>query len=212
MDTDLNLWVNDQENFAALNNLMRYLHTLKGGANMIQATYIGLIAHELESIYERLIQKQLIVSSALIDFIRLVQDDLADRLQIVREQHLDYAASHTIQALKNAGQVFDSHIKESKTEPETYVIPELNFEVLQQEAINNTALNLSELTSASEQIAKSNNQLVEQTELQVLYADHDHTESIPDQDINTVVEQTFMEEAAELLEMADHLLMVRATY
>ena len=35
---------------------MRYLHTLKGGANMIQATYIGLIAHELESIYERLIQ------------------------------------------------------------------------------------------------------------------------------------------------------------
>lgn len=56
MDTDLNLWVDDQENFAALNNLMRYLHTLKGGANMIQATYIGLIAHELESIYERLIQ------------------------------------------------------------------------------------------------------------------------------------------------------------
>ncbi|MFX8676425.1 Hpt domain-containing protein, partial [Acinetobacter baumannii] len=122
--TDLNLWVDDQENFAALNNLMRYLHTLKGGANMIQATYIGLIAHELESIYERLIQKQLVASSALIDFIRLVQDDLADRLQIVREQHLDYAASHTIQALKNAGQVFDSHIKESKTEPETYVIPE----------------------------------------------------------------------------------------
>ncbi|AVZ03763.1 Hpt domain-containing protein [Acinetobacter pittii] len=206
MDTDLNLWVNDQENFAALNNLMRYLHTLKGGANMIQATYIGLIAHELESIYERLIQKQLVASSALIDFIRLVQDDLADRLQIVREQHLDYAASHTIQALKNAGQVFDSHIKESKTESETYVIPELNFEVLQQEAINNTALNLSELTSASEQIAESSNQLVEQTELQVLYADHNHTESIPDQDINTVVEQTFMEEAAELLEMADHLL------
>ena len=48
--------------------------------------------------------------------------------------------------------------------------------------------------------------LLSKTELQVLYADHDHTESIPDQDINTVVEQTFMEEAAELLEMADHLL------
>ncbi|KQE91114.1 Hpt domain-containing protein [Acinetobacter lactucae] len=209
MDTDLNIWVKDQENFAALNNLMRYLHTLKGGANMIQATYIGLIAHELESIYERLIQKQLIASSALIDFIRLVQDDLADRLQIVREQHLDYAASHTIQALKNAAQTYDSFsstVKDEQTQTEAYVIPELNFEALQQEVINNTALSFSELTSGSEQIAESNNQLVEYAELRVLYADHDHTESVQDQDINSVVEQTFMEEAAELLEMADHLL------
>ncbi|QWZ61618.1 Hpt domain-containing protein [Acinetobacter pittii] len=209
MDTDLNIWVKDQENFAALNNLMRYLHTLKGGANMIQATYIGLIAHELESIYERLIQKQLIASSALIDFIRLVQDDLADRLQIVREQHLDYAASHTIQALKNAAQTYDSFsstVKDEQTQTEAYVIPELNFEALQQEVINNTALSFSELTSGSEQIAESNNQLVEYAELRVLYADHDHTESVQDQDINSVVEQTFMEEAAELLEMADYLL------
>lgn len=51
-----------------------------------------MIAHELESIYERLIQKQLVATSDLIDFIRLVQDDLADRLQIMREQQLDYAA------------------------------------------------------------------------------------------------------------------------
>ena len=29
-------------------NLMRYLHTLKGGSNMIQARHIGLIAHELK--------------------------------------------------------------------------------------------------------------------------------------------------------------------
>ncbi|KAA5593064.1 histidine kinase, partial [Pseudomonas aeruginosa] len=26
IDTDLNIWVGEQENFAALNNLMRYLH------------------------------------------------------------------------------------------------------------------------------------------------------------------------------------------
>ena len=71
---------------------------------MVQATYLGLIAHELESIYERLIQKQLVVTSDLIDFIRLVQDDLADRLQIMREQQLDYAAPYTINALKRAGQ------------------------------------------------------------------------------------------------------------
>lgn len=208
MDTDLNIWVNDQENFAALNNLMRYLHTLKGGANMIQANYIGLIAHELESIYERIIQRQLVTSSALIDFIRLVQDDLADRLQIVREQHLDYAASHTIQALKSAGAVYNLlgfAVNELQAESETDVISELNFELLQQEAIHSTALNLDELTSNFEQTVESNIRLVEHTELQVFDAE-DYTDNIQDQDIDSVVEQTFMEEAAELLEMADHLL------
>ena len=208
MDKDLNIWVNDQENFAALNNLMRYLHTLKGGANMIQANYIGLIAHELESIYERIIQRQLVASSALIDFIRLVQDDLADRLQIVREQHLDYAASYTIQALKNAGKLYESLgsvVKEMQVESETDVVSELNVEVLQQEAIHDTALNLDELTSNFEQIVESNTRLVEHTELQV-FDTEGYTDSIQDQDIDSVVEQTFMEEAAELLEMADHLL------
>ncbi|MBJ9722711.1 Hpt domain-containing protein [Acinetobacter calcoaceticus] len=209
IDTDLNIWVNDQENFAALNNLMRYLHTLKGGANMIQANYIGLIAHELESIYERLIQRQLITSSALIDFIRLVQDDLADRLQIVREQHLDYAASHTIQALKNAGKTYDSlgsTVKETQAESEQYITPELTFEVLQQEAIHNTELNFHEFTSNFEQIGEPNNRVVNHTELEVFDADQGYTDSNQDQDISSVVEQTFMEEAAELLEMADHLL------
>ncbi|ESK54674.1 hypothetical protein F990_02547, partial [Acinetobacter tjernbergiae DSM 14971 = CIP 107465] len=46
IDADLNTWAADQQNINALKNLMRYLHTLKGGSNMIQARHIGLIAHE----------------------------------------------------------------------------------------------------------------------------------------------------------------------
>jgi len=45
---------------------MRHLHTLKGGANMVQATHIGLIAHELETIYERVIKGQLQISPQII--------------------------------------------------------------------------------------------------------------------------------------------------
>jgi len=59
IDADLNTWTADQQNVGALKNLMRYLHTLKGGSNMIQARHIGLIAHELETIYEKLINQQL---------------------------------------------------------------------------------------------------------------------------------------------------------
>ncbi len=76
MDEDVNTWSKEPATTSALNNLMRYLHTLKGGANMIPATHIGLIAHNLESIYERIINNQIVVSPALIQIIRLVQDDI----------------------------------------------------------------------------------------------------------------------------------------
>ncbi len=92
MDEDVNTWSKDASDTSALNNLMRYLHTLKGGANMISATHIGLIAHNLESIYERIINNQIVVSPALIQIIRLVQDDIADRIQIIRDECVDYAA------------------------------------------------------------------------------------------------------------------------
>ncbi len=80
---------------------MRYLHTLKGGANMISATHIGLIAHNLESIYERIINNQIVVSPALIQIIRLVQDDIADRIQTIRDERVDYAAPESIAILGN---------------------------------------------------------------------------------------------------------------
>ncbi|WP_023271409.1 Hpt domain-containing protein, partial [Acinetobacter gyllenbergii] len=96
IDTDLNTWAADHQNLNALKNLMRYLHTLKGGSNMIQARHIGLIAHELETIYEKLINQQIQATPQLIATIRSVQDDIADRIQIIRDQQVDYPATHTL--------------------------------------------------------------------------------------------------------------------
>ena len=68
---------------------------------MIAATHIGLIAHNIESIYERIINNQIVVSPALIQIIRLVQDDIADRIQTIREEGVDYAAPESIAILNN---------------------------------------------------------------------------------------------------------------
>jgi len=211
IDTDLNIWVGEQENFAALNNLMRYLHTLKGGANMVQATYLGSIAHELESIYERLIQKQLVASSPLIDFIRLVQDDLADRLQLMREQQLDYAAPYTIQALKRAGQNFDLQtvfaIETYDTEDELLPEQELISDVLIDERPVDVEPVFAKLESVQDQSTDTTViELAMPTEINTLVTQQDNDAVIDEQDIAAVVEQTFLEEATELLEMADVLL------
>ncbi|MEB3767475.1 Hpt domain-containing protein [Acinetobacter sp. MD2] len=79
--------------------LMRYLHTLKGGANMLQATYFGQITHELESIYEKLIYGQLVPSQTLFETIRCVQDQLAERIETIQQQAIDYPATGTLAVL-----------------------------------------------------------------------------------------------------------------
>ncbi|KAF5271152.1 hypothetical protein FQR65_LT17707 [Abscondita terminalis] len=104
MDHDLNTWSSHPDDTTALNNLMRYLHTLKGGANMVQATYIGLIAHELETIYERVIKGQLKAGPQVIQSIRLIQDDVADRIQLIREKSIDYPATHILEVLQHIDQ------------------------------------------------------------------------------------------------------------
>jgi len=185
---------------------------LKGGANMVQATYLGSITHELESIYERLIQKQLVATSPLIDFIRLVQDDLADRLQIMREQQLDYAAPYTINALKRAGQnsnfqpvpvveVFDS-------ESEIFSEQELISEVLIDEVPAEIEPVLTELEVYDDQLVFENvvSELATPVEAITSVTSQENEAVVEEQDITAVVEQTFLEEAAELLEMADGLL------
>ena len=100
IDQDLTTWAKNQD-AAALNNLMRYLHTLKGGANMVQANHIGLIAHELESIYERVIQGQLVATAPMIKIIQLVQDNIAERLELIQTQHIDYPADQAVDILRN---------------------------------------------------------------------------------------------------------------
>ncbi|MCG8285739.1 Hpt domain-containing protein [Acinetobacter seifertii] len=212
IDTDLNIWVGEQENFAALNNLMRYLHTLKGGANMVQATYIGSITHELESIYERLIQKQLIATSPLIDFIRLIQDDLADRLQIMREKQLDYAAPYTINALKQAGKNSNfqpvPEVEVFDTESEIFSEQEVVSQVLINEVPAETEVVVDELEAHHDQVFDTVvTELVTPVEVITSVESSQENEAVVDEeDITVVVEQTFLEEAAELLEMAEVLL------
>ena len=75
---------------------------------MVQTTHMGLIAHELETIYQRLIQQQMTVSPELIAVIRLLQDDISDRVQVLREQQLDYPANNALNILQDLDGVMAS--------------------------------------------------------------------------------------------------------
>lgn len=95
MDSDFEIWQTAPHDTQALKNLLRHLHTLKGGANMVHATHLGDIAHELESIYERLIKGILTADSPLMATLRQAQDSIARRLQCLRHDQID-AADHDL--------------------------------------------------------------------------------------------------------------------
>ena len=189
IDTDLNTWAADLSSTTALNNLMRYLHTLKGGANMAQAEHVGLIAHELETIYERVIKNQMQPNPQLVQGIRLVQDDIADRLQIIREQGVDYPADHVVDLLRN----IDKQPAELTS-----------AEVIHAESAQNAA-DQADTPLAITEMDELVSPIVEEVEF-----DQSSTVAIVDAEeidqVELIARETYYEEAEELLSDAEPLL------
>lgn len=234
IDADLNSWAQQQTNTAALNNLMRYLHTLKGGANMVQATHVGLIAHELETIYQRLINQQIHSSGHLIQTIRLVQDDIADRIQTLRDQAVDYPATHIVALLQNIEQVLQGTVQQpqpveyhavAQVEPELEQHYRLDLEDTEPEvadtvatlSLQEPAVTVDEPDSRSQMTepfvdavqSVSHDQVHEPAPLAFeldAALNHDAAEHEITDDVQSLVEATFIEEAEELLDSAQQLL------
>lgn len=200
IDQDLNTWTKDPANTTALNNLMRYLHTLKGGANMIQATHIGLISHELESIYERVIRQQITVTPQLISIIRLVQDDVSDRIQTIREDNIDYSGAESIEILRNIQEIAQGTFA-SAAVAETVAVENVAVEYISLESgVNELAESVAE-TLASE-VETEQKFETEQDAVSKNVA----TVEDPEDSIRLIAEETFLEEAEEILEATDNLL------
>ncbi|MVV47572.1 response regulator [Pseudomonas sp. PB120] len=73
----LHRWLTDPENAAPLSSLQRDLHTLKGGARMAEVEPVGDLAHELESLYEGLVDRRYCHSVALAQLLQRSHDQLA---------------------------------------------------------------------------------------------------------------------------------------
>ncbi|QIE85188.1 Hpt domain-containing protein [Pseudomonas nitroreducens] len=76
----LDQWLASPEGLAALSTLQRDLHTLKGGARMAEIREIGDLSHELESLYEGLLDHRFQHSQPLGDLLRTCHDRLATQL------------------------------------------------------------------------------------------------------------------------------------
>lgn len=163
---------------------------------MIQATHIGLISHELESIYERVIRKQTEVNPQLISIIRLVQDDVSDRIQIIREDQIDYAATESIEILRNIQAIAQGKVAIDIAVAEA--APETATEVAEADTALETAVAAGvELQIEAEVPAETAADLALATPVYV---------EDQDDSIRLIAEATFLEEAEEILDSTGSLL------
>ncbi|MBA1193990.1 response regulator [Pseudomonas entomophila] len=101
VSASLSRWQADSRNTVEVDNLLRDLHTLKGGARMVQISAIGDLAHELEFLYEWLAAGQLPPSPALSSLLQTCHDRLAHMLDAVRLGQPLHAATALIDHIRN---------------------------------------------------------------------------------------------------------------
>ncbi|WP_312935683.1 Hpt domain-containing protein [Pseudomonas sp.] len=117
--TALARWQAEPRNTAEAETLLRDLHTLKGGARMVQISAIGDLAHELEFLYELLAAGRLPPSAALFSLLQNCHDRLAHMLDAVRLGQPLHAATALIDYIRNfsSAALNDSASAAAPTEP-----------------------------------------------------------------------------------------------
>ncbi|SDU98387.1 Hpt domain-containing protein [Pseudomonas sihuiensis] len=96
----LERWLSEPDNTMPLSSLQRDLHTLKGGARMAAIRPIGDLGHELESLYEGLVDRRYNYSPALGSLLQQSHDRLAQMLDQLQARQPLVSGDDLIQAIR----------------------------------------------------------------------------------------------------------------
>ncbi|WP_439125433.1 MAG: Hpt domain-containing protein [Pseudomonas rhizophila] len=116
-------WQDEPSNRQALETLLRDLHTLKGGARMVEIVPIGDLAHELENLYEGLSAGLLQPTPALFALLQSSHDRLAQMLDAVRAGHPCPVADRLIAQIQAVNHPQDSETPKVVPAPEPAPTP-----------------------------------------------------------------------------------------
>lgn len=130
IDQSFTAWAAETSNNEPLKALQRHLHTLKGGARMARVESLGDYTHELETVYERLVDDCKNTPDVLVRFLRHAQDQVAQQVEQLGQSQKSfftptetltlqqYIKSRDIQVLQGYFDLIDN----KRTAPVTAVI------------------------------------------------------------------------------------------
>ena len=119
---NLQRWLAEPDNRTLLSSLQRDMHTLKGGANMAGVTPVSELAHELEALYEGLVDRRYGVSPFATDSVQQGHALLGGMLANLQARQPAQPADELVEAIRQfrqRGGQDEQHI-----EPEAPVAPE----------------------------------------------------------------------------------------
>ena len=96
----LQRWLGEPQNVAPLSSLQRDMHTLKGGARMAEVEPVGDLAHELEHLYEGLVDRRYSYSVGLTDLLQRSHERLAQLLEQLQQHQPLGDSSELIDAIR----------------------------------------------------------------------------------------------------------------
>ena len=102
-EVTLHSWLANPGHRELMNEFQRQLHTLKGGARMVNISAIGNLSHSLETLLTRVVDGQLETSDQLFALLRQAHDRLADMLEKVRTREVPEGARTLEEELSRFG-------------------------------------------------------------------------------------------------------------
>ncbi len=97
---NLQRWLAEPDNRTLLSSLQRDMHTLKGGANMAGVTPISELAHELEALYEGLVDRRYGVSPFATDSVQQGHALLGGMLASLQARQPAQPADELVEAIR----------------------------------------------------------------------------------------------------------------
>ena len=196
----LELWVEQPDNAETLQALQRELHTLKGGARMAEVTAIGNLAHEVETLFEKLVEGQLQPRPGLIELAQQSHDALAVMVDRVTAGDVPAEATDLIAALHRAvteDAAGDDHVV---TQTDTPVTPDAQEDITE----DTPAARAEEITEPEDQAgADTTDEAVAGYEAGEAPAEG---EVINTAELDEELLEIFLEEAIELVDRSGELL------
>ncbi|WP_070885876.1 Hpt domain-containing protein [Pseudomonas argentinensis] len=119
---NLQRWLAEPDNRTLLSSLQRDMHTLKGGANMAGVTPISELAHELEALYEGLVDRRYGVSPFATDSVQRGHGLLGAMLANLQARQPAQPADELVAAIRQFRQRGGQD--EQHAEPDAAMMPE----------------------------------------------------------------------------------------
>ncbi len=189
----LDNWHHNLGELSFIKELQRELHTLKGGARMAELSPIGDLAHEMENVFERLVDGRMDASEALVQLCLRCHDALSGMVDSIANQQPLTAATELEAQLAAALQGASFSVSEPEIEvPDESLTEDVAEEAMEASAPEEEGTSEDEATAEGEELAE--------------HAQEDAIAGAEQVTLDPEMVEIFLEEAEDIIHNSGELL------